>query len=942
MDLLERDEESAVLAAQWQQAVAGHPRVVVVEGPAGVGKTSLLEEFADRVGGSAQLVLRAAGDELERDFGFGVVRQLFSLLPEDALESAGLPDPLHDWARRVLSPLASDPAPPAGAETAAMALHSLYRLTLSLASDRPLLVLIDDAHWADTPSLRWLHYMARKLHSDRLLIVLARRTGEGDEQLSTLALRPRSRLLRLRRLSEQGSAALLAQALGRRPEPEAVRAFHSATGGNPLLLRAVAATVPADGGRSDWARGEIGRATAVTFGEFLSGWLAQMPDATRAFASALAVLGEAEAIGPVARLAELSEVDACQAHEHLRRLGLLAPGEVLRFGHPLIREGLHGRLPADRRAQLHGWASRQLHDDGASLDQVCAHLLHVPAAVPAAPYDQWAVQVLSEAAAAAMGRGAPESAVRYLSRALAESLPAAERLEAELRLGLAEAPLRPAAAARHLAAVIDRLDAPQVKVAAAQALADCLVRTGQHSEAAALFARLADELTPSDPELALHLRGLALGCDLHIVSGALPRQRLEHLVETYTGTTPGQQALLAACAMGIGCLPGWSAGQAVEVAERALPSGAQAPSGLLSHEPMVVLTWADRLDDAIALCEAAIARARRDHALLALEALVNFRSHMAMYGGRLDEAVRLHAQGGLEDRLDMWGELRAGPLTMRLTILNQRGDVAAAAPLADELMSASADITDAMSASLTYTCGVTRALQGRLREGLDMVLAAGRWADGAGMVHVAERSWQISAAHLHADLEEHEQAVALAERALVRAEEWGTPRAIGMALHALGRAKGPRRGEALLHQAVETLEASPTRLELARALLSLGTAQARNGRTVQARATLTACLAHAEWCDAPGLVARARDALSATGARHRNRPVTGVGALTPTERTVADRAAAGDTNQAIARALHLTLRTVETHLTATYRKLGIRGRTELTRALAAPGIGATP
>jgi DNA-binding CsgD family transcriptional regulator len=158
------------------------------------------------------------------------------------------------------------------------------------------------------------------------------------------------------------------------------------------------------------------------------------------------------------------------------------------------------------------------------------------------------------------------------------------------------------------------------------------------------------------------------------------------------------------------------------------------------------------------------------------------------------------------------------------------------------------------------------------------------------------------------------------------------PRALGIAL----RAAGPVNDDPeLLEQSVAVLEASPARLELARSLTFLGTAQRRARRSPQARATLSRALELALECGAPPLIDRTLTELRAAGARPRRRRRSGVSALTASERQTAELAAAGRTTRQIAAGLFLSPKTIEGHLTSAFRKLGISSRAELGSLLAA-------
>jgi DNA-binding CsgD family transcriptional regulator len=173
-------------------------------------------------------------------------------------------------------------------------------------------------------------------------------------------------------------------------------------------------------------------------------------------------------------------------------------------------------------------------------------------------------------------------------------------------------------------------------------------------------------------------------------------------------------------------------------------------------------------------------------------------------------------------------------------------------------------------------------------------------------------------------------------RMRIEAESWGTERVIGMALRAEGlSAAGPERRVELLEQAVDTLAASPARLEYARALTDLGAAQRRaSGGAPQARETLREALDAADACGAPVLADRARAELRAAGARPRRPRISGAEALTPSERRIVSMAADGLSNPEIAQALFVTKKTVEAHLGSAYRKLDINSRAQLAGALA--------
>jgi DNA-binding CsgD family transcriptional regulator len=183
--------------------------------------------------------------------------------------------------------------------------------------------------------------------------------------------------------------------------------------------------------------------------------------------------------------------------------------------------------------------------------------------------------------------------------------------------------------------------------------------------------------------------------------------------------------------------------------------------------------------------------------------------------------------------------------------------------------------------------------------------------------------------------ENADEARRLAREELELARVFGAPRTLGVALRAAGLTGLANEGIRLLREAVAVLEDSPARLEHARAVVELGAALRRQGRRSEARGVLERGMDSAQACGATALAQRAREELRASGARPRRLAVTGVDALTGAERRVADLAAQGLTNRQIARALVVSLPTVETHLRHVFRKLDISSRTQLGEQLGA-------
>ena len=462
-ELVEREREVAALAALLAAVPQGEGRVAWIEGPAGIGKSALLADARRRAAEAGATVLAARGSELEREFPFGVVRQLF----EEAVA---------DPERREL--LLAGAAAPAAAVFGALdgagdasfaALHGLFWVALNLAAERPLVLAIDDLHWCDRPSLRFVAYLARRLEGQPILVGATIRTGEQgtDEALlgevaqdaSTVAVRPVP-------LTAEAVRALVRERLGSDAEEPFCAACHQATGGNPLFVRQLLTALEADHVRPDAANAgvvlEIGpRAVSRT----VLVRLARLSVDAIAVARAVAVLAESATLPTVATLADLSEARVADATGALARAEILRPETPLGFVHALVRDAVYQELPLGERELQHERAARVLLDAGAPAEHVAAHLLAAPRRG-----QEWVAQQLREAGRAAVARGAPESGVANLRRALEEPAPAAWRPDLLRELGLAEVLMDGRAAVGHLTEAYDTLEDPRSRALVAHAL----------------------------------------------------------------------------------------------------------------------------------------------------------------------------------------------------------------------------------------------------------------------------------------------------------------------------------------------------------------------------------------------------------------------------------------------------------------------------------------
>lgn len=936
--LLEREGELGRIDAALDEAHAGRGRVVLIEGPAGIGKTRLLEALRARAGEHGFAVQRARASELDRDFPLGVVRQLF----EPLLAGAGTGDErraaLLAGAAGLVAPLlgAGEGEPPAAADASVAHLHGLYWLVANLADEGPAVLAIDDLHWADAESLRFLQFLLPRLGELPVLVALATRPadpGLDRAAIDVLATDELTEVLRPAPLAPDGVARLVAAELGAAPDAGFGDACRDATGGNPFLLRELLRELAADGVEPAAGSAPLVRQLApATVARAVLLRLARLGDEASALARAVAVLGDGASLRRAAALAELDEERAAPLAGELAAVGILGGEPPLAFAHPILRAAVYGEIDHAQRGHWHRRAADLLAEGGAAADAVAVHLL---AAEPAG--DPAVAATLREAAARALTRGAGPGAVSFLRRALAEPPPAQERGPLVLELASAEVHAgQPAAAVGHFEEGMRVVADARVRAEHAWQHTLALQALGRHEEAFALRTRAAEEVAELDPELALRIEAsLIASAGLQRSRRPWAHERLGLHRERMAAGAPGTGQMLAIQAY-IDAMYGDRAASAVAAdAERALASGEliDATNGTAStafFAGVEALWLAERTEPARRALDHGIERVRRSGSALGFASLAGWRCMLLARDGRLVEA-EADARSCADLSLPQgWFSLGPPMLGYVLTVLLERGAVDDARGV---LAGAGAADREAGDDLAFYPVLHARA---RLRAlGGDM---AGARADLATLASRPGTRWNTDLTLT--PLPEVFTPPDGFERMIEEAERWGTPRAIGMALRAAGVAAAAARPAArpahaleLLEQAVAVLADSPARLEHARALVDLGAAQRGAGLRAEARETLRVALDAADACGARPLAERARSELRFAGARPRRPRISGVEALTASERRIAEMAAGGQSNPEIAQALFVTKKTVEAHLGSAYRKLDIHSRAQLAGAL---------
>jgi hypothetical protein len=370
--LLERER---VLVEIWEllgRAGSGLGSLLVVEGPAGIGKTSLVRAAHALAGERGFSVLSARGSDLERQFAYGVVRQLLEPRPvaAPADEHSALLGAAAGLATATPGSDGSWSEPDDGGQAPAvdrsfLALDRLYQVCVNLAASGPLLISVDDAHWSDPLSQRFLAYLSRRLEEHPIVLLLAVRPGEisaDSPALSEVLADPCGRVLRLAPLSLAAVSALVRRSLSSDADEEFCRACYAATAGNPLFLRELIASLRADGVAPSAAAADLA-SKAVSRAVLLK--LARLPQAAIELAHAVAILGNGAERRHAATLARIDREAASEAEKALGRAGIFEPGGcgALRFAHPIVRAAIYEELPLAKRSQGYARGAQTLVDD---------------------------------------------------------------------------------------------------------------------------------------------------------------------------------------------------------------------------------------------------------------------------------------------------------------------------------------------------------------------------------------------------------------------------------------------------------------------------------------------------------------------------------------------------------------------------------------------------
>ncbi len=927
--LLERDDELQKIERALKAATGGSGSVVFVSGHAGEGKTVLLQVAIERARSLGLSVLTARGAETEQEFSFSVVLQLLEhrLATADPAER----DEILNGAAALARPLfeGGGASETAGAETAFARFHGLYWVVSNLSERSPLLFVVDDVHWADAASMRFLLSLANRLDGLAVTLLLSRRLGEratDEGVIDAIAHAPAASRIDLRPLSPQAVAVLVRADYDASAQDAFCDACARAVRGNPLYLRELLSElrnrkIPADA----TGAGEVYSMDVDTLGRSVRWRLARAGgDATR-LAEAASVSDGRMSLSQVAGLAEIEAGAAGELARSLAVADILEGPHEVRFVHPLVRNAVYVNIGEERRAMMHRRAAELLRDEGADPERIAGHLQ-----LADARGEDWATGTLLAAAQSAVERAAPDAALVHLRRAMQE--PPSDHLRPAVLagLGLAELSVGDPSGTESIRRAVPLLPDAAQKARYLTIVSEIFFIRGLYAEAFETMRDLLPEVADSPEETTFLVAFLGSTSTITVQRDQRFAEQLPRLAEnmqTDTAKTPAQRLVLGITAGMASLRATLPADRVRELATRALSMAAgEEIVGAMMQAPMA-LTHVDDFEASESVLDRSLEAARRRGLMHNFINASVMRAEPRYRAGRLSDAIA-DAEAVLEGaRQGIAGFSPPARGVLALALLD-RGDIDGAE---DALGPADLSPWEGLVhvAILLHARGHVMLARNDPTAALAAFEAARNILDAAGATNPTFCSWRSGAALAKNALGDHDEARRLAGEEVAIVKAFGAPRAIGIALRAHGLVVGGAEGIELLKEAVEVLATSQARLEHARALTDLGAALRRAGFRSDAQGQLRLAMDIAASCEAAGLVDRARAELVAAGGRPRRERLSGTAALTAQERRIAEMASGGMSNREIAQALFLTRKTIETHLTSTYAKLGIRSRDEL-------------
>ncbi|MCM3883320.1 LuxR family transcriptional regulator [Frankia sp. R82] len=928
MIFVAREAEIAVFESLIADCTSDPPngQIALVAGPAGIGKSALLRIYSERAVAAGIRPLRATGCTERNSLPFRLTRQLFSEFAGDLRYDHLVTRAIDNYVTLALDH--SDEEELAAAYS--RVLGGIEVFLRDLGTRGPVLVLVDDAGRADSASQRCLIDIMQRITFLRALIVLTEPTGEaawGNPAASRVFLQPQVTRIRLPPLSPEDVALIMARQTGAGGTIQVARAVHRATGGNPLLVRALIEDHQAALGQRV-ATSTTEPVAGLAFERAVLSCLERAGPAALDVAQAVAVL---DGCGQPDRISRLLGCPADAVDQGLRVLEQAGLLENLSLRHPAARQAVAADIPVDRRLELHRRAAVLLHHDGARAVDIARHLV-------AARHteDIWVLPVLRVAAAEAEADDQLAHAVEFLQHAARACSAESERSAVLLDAAKVDWQLNPSTTFHYLPPLIAAARKGHLVGRRAVDLVSALAWHGRLAEASAALVHVSEASArrggqaATDPDvgrLLLFCTYPGLMDQVNQASIASAAQRLDPAT-----TDPVERAALALAAVVTG--RGHALGSTE--ADHLLQNAPLTDTGIEAvMSAALVLIYTDHLAAAttgtdILSTHPTISRSNTWRAMVS-----GLQAEIALRRGDLPNAER-HARTALTDVTPHgWGVGLGAPLASMLLAMVCMGRLTEAArwlttPVPEAMFQTRFGL------HYLHARGHFYLATGRLHAALADFSTCGdlmvRWGmDVSGLV-----AWRTGAAEAYLRMGQPDRSRHLAEEQLAR-EGFTNSRTSGNAFRLLAAVSAPDERLSLLRQSVEVLRQVGARVDLARAMADLSMAYHGSGNIAQARsvsrgARLLANQSRAEAILEPPRQRAGRGHEESCGAARQYPPAV-VDALTDAERRVAALAALGHTNGEIADRLYVTTSTVEQHLTRVYRKLNVRSRADLPAVL---------
>ncbi len=886
MTIIERDEVLTRLGSLFAGCAQYRGGVALVTGPMGFGKTELLRVFGEEIRTDGSW-LSAFATKAEHDVPMSVIDQL--------LHNATSVD--RENGSTTAAPELTDLRARAVDYSDLRMMRDFSAALLAVSERTPVVITVDDAHHADTGSLRCLLYLANRLSSSRVLIVLSDKSMVGEDYRrfrADLTRLPYAWTFTLEALSASGTGDLVTKCL--HPSPELTAEIYAATGGNPLLVHALIQEIlGSSGDPADFTPDRL--PAGKTFSQAISNCLHRCDPKIQQIAYCAAILGDEATPKLVSTLTDTDPVTTAEGMNALATAGLMRSGRAF---HPMIRRAIIAGITVDLRSELYGRAAMLLYEEGASALTIAPHLL-ASGDVKAG----WAPPVLKEAAEMALLNDGVDLALSCLNLALRICDDPTEIGELREIRARAQRRVDPTAPDRLLGPInsVIELDGFESRRPGTDVM-DSLLPGGSEEEIVRMLEHLGFIRPPyRNSSLAKRIQNTRA---VLLASSLKERQAATALIAVLNRDDDRAPAVVERFLNG--SMPNERTVDGVVVLS------------------LVTLLYADRLDTAERWCDIFLERtaSRRGQAWEA--SLSTIRGEIALRRGDLPTAQK-HVRSALNLVSSRnLGIGRAFPLSSLVRVATEMGRYDEAAILLDTPLPR-ATFDTRFGVHYRNARGHYYLATGRAKAALEEFLHCGQslkeWRiDRASLV-----PWRSDAALAHLQLGNTGVARALVSEQLERTNG-ARSRTRGISLLVMAQASVLSERAVLLKEAIEILEECGDRLHLTHALRGMAQTSGLSGDTARARALSRRAEAVAEeYSIAPGTAPE-----FAGDIEDESEPDDG-DTLSQAERRVAVLAGTGHSNKEIARKLYITTSTVEQHLTRVYRKLAVRRRTELAARL---------